>query len=95
MAKLAAAPGRRDELVAVLQLALDNVENEAGTTYYLLHADDNDADLLWMYELYEAKEDLQAHMGAPWFAELGPKLAPLLGGRPELNFMTPLGGKGL
>ena len=26
---------------------------------------------------------------------LGPKLAPLMGGRPELIFLNPLGGKGL
>ena len=48
-----------------------------------------------MYELYEAKSDLEAHMGAPWFAELGPETGPFLAGRPELTFITPIGGKGL
>ncbi|MGI9051322.1 MAG: putative quinol monooxygenase [Ilumatobacteraceae bacterium] len=95
IAKVPAAPGKRSELAAALQVALDNVEQEAGTRYYILHEDSKDEDVLWMYELYEAQSDLEAHMGAPWFAELGPNMAPLLGGRPELTFLNPLGGKGL
>ena len=95
IAKVTSAAGKRAELAAALQMALDNVEQEAGTRYYILHEDNKDENLLWMYELYEAQSDLEAHMGAPWFAELGPKLGPFLGGRPELFFVTPIGGKGL
>ncbi len=95
IAKVPSAPGKRGELATALQVALDNVESEAGTRYYILHEDDKDENVLWMYELYEAKSDLEAHMGAPWFAELGPLIGPFLGGRPELTFLTPIGGKGL
>lgn len=95
VAKIPAAPGRRGELAAALQLALDNVEQEAGTRCYILHEARDDADTLWMYELYGAQADLEAHMGAPWFAELGPAIGPYLGGAPELTFLVPIGGKGL
>ena len=95
IAKIPAAPGKRDDLTAALQMALDNVESEPGTRYYILHEDSKDADVLWMYELYEAQSDLEAHMGAGWFAELGPLLAPLLAGRPVLTFLNPVAGKGL
>lgn len=95
VARIPAAPGKRDELVGALQTALDHTESEPGTRYYLLHTDDKDADLLWVYELYESADDLKAHMAAEWFKELGPTLAPLMGGRLELTFMTPIGGKGL
>jgi quinol monooxygenase YgiN len=95
IARIPAAPGKRADLVAALQTALDNVESEPGTRYYILHEDAKDADTLWMYELYGAQADLEAHMGAPWYAELGPQLAPHLAGRPELTFLTPVGGKGL
>jgi quinol monooxygenase YgiN len=48
-----------------------------------------------MYELYTGQEALESHMGSQWFKEWGPSLAPFLGGRPELIFVTPLAGKGL
>ena len=45
IAKLPAAPGKRDELVAgASRQPLDNVEGEAGTLMYILHADAKDAD---------------------------------------------------
>lgn len=95
VARVTAAPGQRSELAKALQLALDNVESEAGTRLYLLHEARDDDDVLWMYELYDTQADLESHMGSPWFAELGPAISPFLGGAPELTFLTPLGGKGI
>lgn len=95
IAKIPAAPGKRDELAAALQTALDTAAGEAGTRYYLLHTDDNDADMLWMYEMYESQADLESHMGSEAFKALGPAIGAFLGGRPELIFTKPIGGKGL
>lgn len=95
IARVPAAPGQRSELAKALQVALDNVESETGTRLYLLHEARDDDDVLWMYELYDTQADLEAHMGAPWFAALGPAISPFLGGAPELTFLTPLGGKGI
>jgi len=94
IAKIPAAPGKRDELATALQTALDTAKGEAGTRYYILHTDDADADMLWMYEMYESKADLESHMGSEAFKALGPAIGPFLGGRPELIFTTPIGGKG-
>lgn len=94
-AKIAAAPGKRAALRAALQSLLDGAENEAGTLMYLLHEDNADENLLWMYELYASQEALKLHMGSEGFKAAGPTLAPFLAGRPELNFVTPTGGKGL
>ena len=88
-------PGQRAELAKALQLALDNVESEAGTRYYILHEDEQDEDVLWMYELYEDQARPRDPHGLTRFGELGPALRPFLGGRPELTFVTPIGGKGL
>jgi quinol monooxygenase YgiN len=60
-----------------------------------LHADASNADVLWVYELYENQEAATAHMTADWFAPFGQSLAPLMGGRPEMFFLTPIQGKGL
>jgi quinol monooxygenase YgiN len=95
LAKIPAAPGKRDELVAALQGALDTAQGEAGTTYYILHADAKDADVVWFYELYADQAAVDAHMGSEAFKAMGPVIGPFLGGRPELTFLTPLGGKGL
>jgi quinol monooxygenase YgiN len=95
VARIPAAPGKRAELAAGLQFALDNVVDEPGTLAYILLEDTNDENVLWFYELYTGNEALQAHMGADWFKELGPRIREFLGGAPELHFCTPLGGKGL
>jgi quinol monooxygenase YgiN len=95
IAKLTATEGKRDQLAQALQFALDHAAEEPGTLAYSLHADAKDESVLWMYELYENQAALDAHMGAPWFAELGPKLAGLVAARPELTFCAPVAGKGL
>lgn len=95
IAKITSLPGKRDELAKALDIAFDNVKTEAGTLYYILHADNADETVLWMYEMYTGQEALESHMGSQWFKEWGPSLAPFLGGRPELIFVTPLAGKGL
>ncbi len=94
IARIPAAPGKRAELAAALQVALDTAAGEAGTTYYILHEDAKDADALWMYEMYAGQAALDEHMGSDAFKALGPAIGPFLGGRPELTFLRPVGGKG-
>ena len=47
-AKIPAAPGKRDELAKALGTALETAKSEKGTIYYILHADPNEADVLYM-----------------------------------------------
>jgi quinol monooxygenase YgiN len=95
IAKIPAKPGQRDDLAAALSTALETAKGERGTIYYILHTDDKDADVLWMYELYESQAALGEHMGSPAFKALGPAIGGFLGGAPELIFTKPVGGKGL
>lgn len=95
VAKITAQPGKRDELASALQSMLQAVESEEGTLSYVLHADNAKDDVLWMYELYTDQASLESHMNGEAFKALGPVIGGLLAGRPELNFTTPLGGKGL
>lgn len=94
IAKIPAAPGQRAQLVAAMQSALDTARGEAGTRYYILHEDVVDADVLWMYEMYDDQDALGVHSGSESFKALGPAIKPFLAGRPELTFATPIGGKG-
>lgn len=93
--KLPAAPGKGAELAKAFEFAIENTMNEPGTRYYIVNQDTSDADSIWIYEMYDAQSDLDAHMGADWFKEFGGKLAGLLGGKPEMHFLTPVSGKGL
>ena len=95
VAKVVSVPGKSSETAAALQFAIDNAMKESGTRYYILHADQKNPEVFWFYEMYESQADLDSHMGAPWFAELGGKLGPLLAEAPELHFLRPISGKGL
>ena len=71
IAKIPAAPGKRAELVAAFQQALDNVMDEPGTIRYILHEDAKDADVLWFYELYTDQAALQSHSTSAAMKALG------------------------
>ena len=75
--------------------AFEHVNKESGTRYYILHADASNADVLYVYEMYENQDGMNAHMAAEWFKPFGASLAPFMGGRPEMTFLTPIAGKGL
>jgi quinol monooxygenase YgiN len=92
--KLTAQSGKRDELSAAFKTMLDHVESEAGTLIYILHSDNGEEDVLWFYELYTDNDALGAHSGSDTMKSLGPSLAGLLAGRPEMHLVTPIGGKG-
>ncbi|HMK13317.1 MAG TPA: putative quinol monooxygenase [Acidimicrobiales bacterium] len=95
IAKLTAQSGKRDELVTAFKPLLDAVQEEAGTLVYILHKDNGDEDVLWFYEVYTDDAALAAHSKSDTFKSLGPALAPLLAGRPEMNLLSPVSIKGL
>ncbi|MCU1366920.1 MAG: hypothetical protein JWL72_4883 [Ilumatobacteraceae bacterium] len=95
IAKIPAHPGKRDELVAGLQAALDNAAGEADTLMYILHEDATDPDVVWFYELYTDQDAFVAHGTSDAFKAIGASLRNLAGGRPEITVLKPLGGKGL
>ena len=95
IAKLPAAEGKGAELAEAFKAAFEHVNKENGTRYYILHADAANADVLYVYEMYENQDAANAHMSADWFAPFGKSLAPFMGGRPEMTFLAPIAGKGL
>lgn len=95
VAKMTAAPGKRDELVEAFTSFYDAVEAEEGTEVYALHVDAGDEDVVWFYELYRDMDALTAHGTSEAMQAMGPRLGPLLAGSPELTFLTPVRAKGL
>lgn len=93
--KLTAAEGKRSDLAAAFAGAFPHVAAEEGTRYYLLHEDTADANVLWIYEMYEDAAAQAAHGSAEWFRPFQKSLAPFIGGPAEFHALTPVGGKGL
>lgn len=94
-AKLTAAEGKRDALVDVLRAQIDLVADEAGTEIYALHTADGDETSVWFYEVYTDKSSAELHSTSDAMKALGPKLAGLIAGRPEIIRCTPVKAKGL
>lgn len=96
IAKLTAADGKRDELVAACQSMVDYVTaSEPGTLVYALHTDNKNENVVYYYELYEDGDALKTHGSSERMAEFGKSIAPLLGGKMELTRLSPVAGKGL
>jgi quinol monooxygenase YgiN len=95
MAKLTAAEGKRDDLVAAFQSIFDAVAQEEKTEVYALHLDASDENVVWFYELYTDQAGFDAHGTSEAMKAAGASLGPLMGGRPELTFLTPVKAKGI
>jgi quinol monooxygenase YgiN len=94
-ARISAQPGKRDEMVKAMEALIENANTEAGTLTYILHVDDKEPDTVFFYELYSDEDALAAHGSSDRFKEIGKSLREVAGGRPELQILRPIIGKGL
>ncbi|MGH1489302.1 MAG: putative quinol monooxygenase [Acidimicrobiales bacterium] len=95
IAKLTAAEGKADELKAALSAMIVAAEEEAGLEVYSVHADNEDANVFYFFELYTDQAALDVHgKGDGMKAAMG-ALKGLLGGRPDVTMLTPVAAKGL
>ena len=92
-AKLTAVPGKRDELIEMLQDDVARAMDDVGTEVYVFHADKRDPDVVWAYELYTDKDALRVHV--EWAQHSLERIRPILAGEPLVELATPVGGKGL
>lgn len=95
IAKLTAADGKREDLATALEKIFPAVEQEGGTELYILNEDQQDANVIWFYELYSDNDALATHGGSDAMKEMGAGLAGLLGGAPEMHFLQPRRAKGV
>jgi quinol monooxygenase YgiN len=96
IAKVTAASGKRDELVAVFAGMVDAVRNEDGTELYALLTDKTNADVVWFWEMYSDQAAVDAHTSGEAMKAVGAKLGGLIApGGFELIFVEPVAAKGL
>ena len=93
--RISLRPGVREEAAKALQVAIDNANGEEGTLLYILHENAADPDALFFYDLYADADALTAHSSGEGMKVLGGILKEFGAGRPEMQMLTPIIGKGL
>jgi quinol monooxygenase YgiN len=90
--KFGAAPGRRDDLVAIL---LESVGDMPGCLSYVIATDPGDPDAVWITEVWEDQSSHQASLALPAVKAAIAKARPLIASFGQHVVTTPVGGHGL
>ena len=93
--KMTALDGKRDEMIAAFENFLPTVQDEPGTELYAIVADDTNADVLWVFEVYSDKEALDAHSKSSGMQEFFGMVGGLIGAPPEMHAATLQVAKGV
>ena len=95
--KIVAKDGRRDELVAGLTDLFDDVvANEPKCQAYIVHLDNDDANAVWVYELYSGPDGLVDHRAGAVLTRLREEVFPeIVAETTARHWGTPLGALGL
>lgn len=90
--KISAIPGQRDSLAAIL---LQGTGSMPGCLSYVIATDPEDADALWITEVWDSPESHQASLTLPAVRDAIAKGRPLISGFSNRVETVPLGGHGL
>jgi quinol monooxygenase YgiN len=90
--KMPVAPGKRDELIAIL---IEGVAGMPGCLSYVVARDESDADAIWITEVWDSRESHQASLGLPSVQQAIARGRPLIAGFGERFETVPVGGHGL
>lgn len=90
--KMLAVPGKRDALIDVL---LAGVSGMPGCLSYVVARDAEDADALWVSEVWESKDAHAASLSLPAVRDAIARGRPLIAGFGERFETEPVGGHGL
>lgn len=90
--KMIAAPGKRDELMAIL---LEGVAGMPGCLSYIVAKDTNDANAIWITEAWDTEASHAASLSLPSVTAAIAKGRPLIAGFGDRIVTTPVGGYGL
>jgi len=90
--KMLATPGQRDALVEIL---LDGVAGMPGCLSYVVAKDPNDANAIWVTEVWDSQSSHSASLSLPSVKAAIAKGRPLISGFETHVVTTPVGGHGL
>ena len=90
--QMKAAPGKRDELVAILS---ESTQGMPGCLSYIVAKDAADADALWITEVWTDKDSHAASLKLPAVQAAIAKARPIIAGFGHRFETVPVGGVGL
>ncbi len=93
--EIVATPGQGNKLAGHLLEAAAALEEVPGCHLYLVSRDPDDADAVWVTEVWESAEAHRASLGLVAVQELIGRARPLIAGMGERFEHRPIGGKGL
>ena len=89
---IAAAPGRRDDLIAILVAAVSDMP---GCLSYVVAKDSSDENAIWVTEVWKDKESHDASLSLPAVAKAIAAARPLISSFRNQVITTPVGGYGI
>ena len=90
--KMAAVPGARDELIAIL---LDASTTLPGCLSYVVAQDPSDGEGVWITEVWDSEASHRASLALPSVRDAIARGRPLIAGFGEPIVTAPVGGHGL
>jgi quinol monooxygenase YgiN len=90
--RIVAVEGGRDRLIEIL---LTGVEGMPGCLSYVVAQDSEDANALWITEVWDSEESHRISLGLPSVQAAIRSGRPLIAGFSERHVTVPLGGIGL
>jgi quinol monooxygenase YgiN len=90
--KIIAAPGKRDELVAIL---LEGSTGMPGCLSYVVATDPSDENAIWVTEVWDSQTSHEASLTLPSVRQAIARGRPLIAGFGERFITAPVGGHGL
>ncbi len=90
--KISAAPGKRDELIAILT---ESSRSMPGCLSYIVAKDNADENALWVTEVWDTKASHEASLSLPSVKAAIARGRPMIAGFGDRIVTTPVGGTGL
>lgn len=90
--RIDAVEGKRDLLAEIL---IDGVAGMPGCLSYVVATDSQDANALWVTEVWDSKDSHGASLSLPSVQDAIQRGRPLIAGFSERHETTPLGGHGV
>ncbi|MEZ5117513.1 MAG: antibiotic biosynthesis monooxygenase family protein [Candidatus Nanopelagicales bacterium] len=90
LVRLNCKPGMRPALLDALNRYADGLEEEPGTEMYVVALDPDDADIVWLFEIFKDEQAQVDHRSAPGFARMLEEMGTLLSQGPGVLRMNPL-----
>lgn len=90
--QMLAAPGKRDELIAILSEGTDAMP---GCLSYIIAKDPTNVDAIWITEVWDTEENHQGSLKLPAVQAAIAKARPIISGFGHRFETQPVGGVGL